>query len=211
MAARTRTARRLQKYLTTWPVWLFARGDVAAGGAGDESPLIINDKSLKAEPLHHFTFNRGGRVAAARRTVAGAARRPREGLPEVAAVNPRRDREAVVIWRNATIGYRAGGRGPRPGKLPAARGGRSERRRQAVNRALSGDRPAKSSLRSVVSEETAKRLDFGKSGRRDDRPRRFRIGALHLVRSACPAGHGRLRVPSSTRRWARTATRSSAS
>ena len=29
----------LYKALTTWPSWYFARGDLAAGGAGDESPL----------------------------------------------------------------------------------------------------------------------------------------------------------------------------
>src|SRR5205085_1556429 len=33
----------LQQYLTNWTLWLFARGDQAVGGAGDESPLIIND------------------------------------------------------------------------------------------------------------------------------------------------------------------------
>ena len=52
-------------------VWLFARGDVAAGGAGDESPLIISDKSLTVEATHHFTFNRGGRGA-----VRAAPQRP---------------------------------------------------------------------------------------------------------------------------------------
>ena len=29
----------LYKSLTTWPSWFFARGDSAAGGAGDDSPL----------------------------------------------------------------------------------------------------------------------------------------------------------------------------
>jgi hypothetical protein len=57
----------LQKYLTTWPSWLFARGDVAAGGAGDESPLQFNDKSLKVDAKHHFTFLRGGRGGGAGR------------------------------------------------------------------------------------------------------------------------------------------------
>ena len=59
-AART-GCEELQKFLTTWPSWLFGRGDMAAGGAGDESPLVFNDTSLKAEATHHFNFNRGGR------------------------------------------------------------------------------------------------------------------------------------------------------
>src|SRR5262249_15696309 len=33
----------LQKFTTTWPSWLFGRGDAAVGGAGDESPLVFND------------------------------------------------------------------------------------------------------------------------------------------------------------------------
>ena len=31
----------IYKTLTTWPSWFFARGDLAAGGAGDESPLDV--------------------------------------------------------------------------------------------------------------------------------------------------------------------------
>ena len=56
----------LQKFITSWPSWLFARGDAAYGGAGDESPLIINEKSLKVEGTHHFTFLRGGRAPTGR-------------------------------------------------------------------------------------------------------------------------------------------------
>ena len=55
----------IQKYLVTWPSWLFARGDVAAGGAGDESPLEFSDRTLKVEETHRFTFVRGGRGVAA--------------------------------------------------------------------------------------------------------------------------------------------------
>ena len=54
----------IQTYLTTWPSWFFARGDLAAGGAGDESPLAFDDETLKAEPTRRFTYgvgNRGGR------------------------------------------------------------------------------------------------------------------------------------------------------
>ena len=54
----------LYKSLTTWPSWFFARGDLAAGGAGDESPLVFDDTSLNAEPTRHYTYAlgvRGGR------------------------------------------------------------------------------------------------------------------------------------------------------
>ena len=51
----------IQKFLVTWPSWLFARGDLAAGGAGDERPLEFSDASLKVEAKHRFAFFRGGR------------------------------------------------------------------------------------------------------------------------------------------------------
>ena len=47
--------------LTTWPSWFFARGDLAAGGAGDESPLVFDDTTLNAEPTHHYTYALGPR------------------------------------------------------------------------------------------------------------------------------------------------------
>src|SRR4029078_4753335 len=46
----------LYKALTTWPSWFFARGDLAAGGAGDESPLTFDDAALKADVTHHYTY-----------------------------------------------------------------------------------------------------------------------------------------------------------
>ena len=49
----------LYKSLTTWPSWFFARGDLAAGGAGDESPLVFDDTTLNAEPAHHYTYALG--------------------------------------------------------------------------------------------------------------------------------------------------------
>ena len=144
----------LQKFVTTWPLWLFARGDVAAAGAGDESPLIINDKSLTVQATHHFTFNRGGRSGAA---AAATGRGPATAGPakiflNVVTVNPDAAGKSVVLWRNATVAYRKPGAG----------------RGQAVdvtgNGAVKG-LPAgpKQSLRSVVSQETAEKLHFGAS------------------------------------------------
>ena len=59
----------LYKALTTWPSWFFARGDLAAGGAGDESPLVFDDTTLKAAPAHPSPTD------SARAPVAGAAHR----------------------------------------------------------------------------------------------------------------------------------------
>ena len=66
-----RLRRDLNKSLTTWPSWFFARGDLAAGGAGDESPLVFDDTTLKAEPTHRYTY----RVGRARRARPRRARR----------------------------------------------------------------------------------------------------------------------------------------
>ena len=98
----------LQKYITTWPGWLFARGDQAYGGAGDESPLIISEKSLKVEGTHHFLFNRGGRGGG-----RGAQAAPGKIYLNVASVNPAAKGKPVVIWRNPTVAFRTGvpGRG----------------------------------------------------------------------------------------------------
>ena len=66
----------LYKQLTTWPSWFFARGDLAAGGAGDESPLTFDDTSLHGRadpPLHVCTGH--ARRAWARRAPSRPARR----------------------------------------------------------------------------------------------------------------------------------------
>jgi hypothetical protein len=180
-AARTECT-DIQKYLTTWPSWLFSRGDVAAGGAGDESPLIFNDKSLAVSATHHFVFNRGGRGGG-----GGRAQAPQPGPAKfflnVASVNPAATGKPVVIWRNPTIAYRRGapGRGntpgtPAPDVQPAAAG------QAAAAQAGAGANPVdaqgglnagalrrgppagpKQPLRSMVSEEIAKKLAFGQS------------------------------------------------
>ena len=65
----------LYKALTTWPSWFFARGDLAAGGAGDESPLVFDDTSLGAEPVHRYAYTLGARGGRGR----GAPRRQHPG------------------------------------------------------------------------------------------------------------------------------------
>ena len=60
VAASTAKARSqadaLTKKLATWPSWLFARGDLAAGGAGDETPLLFDDTTLKVETTHSYPY-----------------------------------------------------------------------------------------------------------------------------------------------------------
>ena len=47
----------LVKALVAWPSWLFARGDLAAGGAGDESPLVFDDTTLMAVADAHLCLS----------------------------------------------------------------------------------------------------------------------------------------------------------
>jgi mono/diheme cytochrome c family protein len=136
----------IQKFVTTWPSWLFARGDLAAGGAGDESPLVFSDETLKVETSHKFRFFAGGRF-----------RRPGTGGPpkvylHVSAVNPAAKAKPRIIWRNATITPRPLGRfGP---NAAAADAPAPPRREQA---------PAPSqSLKSLLSPEQVSELGFGR-------------------------------------------------
>ena len=59
---RAPAATRSTKALTTWPSWFFARGDLAAGGAGDESPLVFDDTTLNAAPTRAYTYPLGPRA-----------------------------------------------------------------------------------------------------------------------------------------------------
>jgi mono/diheme cytochrome c family protein len=91
----------LYKYLTTWPSWFFARGDLAAGGAGDESPLSFDDDSLKAEPTFRYALaiaNVPGRRAAAAQKPG-----PVKVHLQLDSVNPSPGVKPVVIWRNPRV------------------------------------------------------------------------------------------------------------
>ena len=157
----------LQKYVTTWPLWLFARGDAAVGGAGDESPLIINDTSLKVEARRHFQFLRGGRAGGGRGAAIGG---PAVVYVNAAAVNPTAKGKPVVIWRNPTIGFRNGvGRGataPAAGDQTAAEAGAGAGAAAGVAGATvrRGLPPVpRVPLREAVTEASAAKLNFGKS------------------------------------------------
>lgn len=140
----------LSTYLTTWPSWFFARGDLAAGGAGDESPLVFNDETLLAMPERGYTYQLGPRAARGR----GAAPAP-AGPTTVhivfSNINPTPGVSPVIIWRNPRVVARAAG-GPGRGAAPPAdargRGG-----------PVISDRP----LREVLPAEDVARLGFGLS------------------------------------------------
>ena len=148
----------IQKYLTTYTLWLFARGDVAVGGAGDESPLIINDKSLRVEATRHFTFNRGGRGGGAAALRNQPPPGPAKVYLHVAGLNPRATGKSIIVWRNPTLAYRPAlaGRG-QPAPPPVA----GDQNVPAPPRG--GPIGPRQPLRAVVSEETAKKLAFGRS------------------------------------------------
>ncbi|MCU1330788.1 MAG: hypothetical protein JWN34_6158 [Bryobacterales bacterium] len=161
----------IQKFITTFPSWLFMRGDVAAGGAGDESPLVFDDKTLAAEKSHHFVFN----------SFAGGGGRGRGPMPAgpkkvyliVDAVNPGLTAKTTIIWRNPTVAIRmmpptppapAGGAAAGAAAPAAGAGGASPAQQQAITAALRGRGPAlpRVALNTVVDKATAERLGFGK-------------------------------------------------
>lgn len=95
----------IQKYLVTWPSWLFARGDVAAGGAGDESPLEFTDRTLNVAarvPFVFRPFSITGEKGARRVTI----------FLNVSAVNPSVPGEPQLIWRNTGLFKRQRPNGP---------------------------------------------------------------------------------------------------
>ena len=82
----------IQKYLTTWPSWFFARGDLAAGGAGDESPLDVRrrDAEGRAGASLHVCDRESRRARPWRTFHAGSP----EGLPALHRRRSRRERDA---------------------------------------------------------------------------------------------------------------------
>jgi hypothetical protein len=140
----------LYKYLTTWPSWFFARGDLAAGGAGDESPLVFDDSSLTVQPTRSYTYALGARGLRGRGPAPAApAGGPTTVHLHFAHVNPSPGVTPVVIWRNPRIVTRAAAAPGRRGGGPAgARGGGGP---------VLNEQP----LRTVVSEADAATLKFG--------------------------------------------------
>src|SRR5262249_5963562 len=113
----------------------------------------IDDKSLSVQATHHFVFNRIPRLGG--RGPAPAAG-PVKVFLNVVAVNPAAAGRPVVIWKNATIGYRTGGgRGAAaPTDVQPAEGGAGAAAQAAAARGRGATGP-KMPLRTIVSPETA--------------------------------------------------------
>lgn len=155
----------VQKYIVTWASWLFARGDVAAGGAGDESPLQFNDRSLKVNASQRFTYNTGARVRG-----PAIPTGPKKIYLHVAAINPAPGSKPVLVWHNPTIAVRKGGRRPpdanaAPPPPPTGPSAGADAKPVEVAGGMKGVPPPgeRLPLRMVVDEATRKRLNFGVS------------------------------------------------
>jgi len=127
VAAARAACDEIYKSLTTWPSWFFARGDLAAGGAGDESPLVFDDTTLKAAKTRAFNYQLGARPARGRGPAPTPAG-PSKVFLNFTSLNRTAGVTPVVIWRNARVVTRAPapGRGA-PGAAPATAGGQGGR------------------------------------------------------------------------------------
>jgi hypothetical protein len=148
----------IQKFLTTWPSWFFARGDLAAGGAGDESPLAFDDETLRVDPTRHYAYAlgvRGGRGRGGPSTPG-----PQTVYISFTDVVPGIATTPVVIWRNPRIVIRAAaaGRGA-PGAAAAA----APPAGQGAGRGRGGPVLSTHPLRSMLAPEAAAALGFGNS------------------------------------------------
>src|SRR5262245_9233464 len=146
----------IQKFIVSWPSWLFARGDLAAGGAGDESPLEFSDRTLNVKPNYSFAYVRGGGRGPVQ---PGAAKI----YLNVAAVNPAMGEKPVIIWRNLTVGFR-----PIAPRVQVKAGESAivlAEEAQALANLRRGIAPPgpRQTLKALVNDETARRLNFGKS------------------------------------------------
>jgi hypothetical protein len=146
----------IQKTLTTWPSWFFARGDLAAGGAGDESPLAFDDTTLKAEPTRRFIYAIGTRNGRGRGAPSAAG--PQKIYISFTNVVPGNGATPVVILRDARIVTRgaSAGRGTDPTAAAAAP-------QPAAGARGAGPVLSTQPLRALVTPDVAKTLGFGTS------------------------------------------------
>jgi hypothetical protein len=152
----------IQKFLVTWPSWLFARGDLAAGGAGDERPLEFSDASLKVEMRRRLSFFRGfrGGPRAPALPTGGTARIYLNAV----LVNPDPKFKPMIVWRNPTIQFRKSF--GRPGQIaatPAVAGQPAVNAQQESRPMRGGENLPRVALSTVITEESAKKLAFGTS------------------------------------------------
>ncbi len=153
----------LYRRLTTWPSWFFARGDLAAGGQGDESPIEFDDVSLQAEPRHRYQY----RLGAPNFPPAPAGVKPVLFVPTLPGpwelhlsfddVNPQPGVQPVVIWRNPRIIIREVA--PPEDKFLVGASVVVEARQKAVSGPILATLP----LRSVLPPDQAAAFRFGES------------------------------------------------
>ncbi len=108
----------LTKKLVTWPSWFFARGDLAAGGAGDETPLLFDDTTLGAKTTHTYNYGLNRRFI---RQTPGEPRPPGPSVgPGPWTVHLTFDAlhkgtgTPVVIYRNPRVALRTPATLPQP-------------------------------------------------------------------------------------------------
>ena len=153
-------AEEIQKFLTTWPSWFFARGDLAAGGAGDESPLAFDDETLKVQPSRRFAYPIGVRGGRGRGGPSTAG--PQQVHIIFTDVAPGASTAPVVVWRNARIVTRAAGmpgRGGAGGATPAA----GVTPPAPAGRGMQGPVLSTQPLRELLAPAAASALGFGTS------------------------------------------------
>lgn len=138
----------ITRSLVSWPSWFFARGDLAAGGQGDENPLVFDDTTLGAQARHAYVHSLNRRFG-----------RPASRIPApwtvYVAVDPLRLPAAatpVVLWRDARVVLRTPPPPPEPNEPVAV-----------TRRRVPGPIVSTHPLRTLLSSEDAARLRFGHS------------------------------------------------
>ena len=152
----------LYKALTTWPSWFFARGDLAAGGAGDESPLTFDDDSLEAVPTHHYAYTPGGRGGRGR-GAPGPTTGPVKVYLTFTDVNPGSGTTPVVIWRNPRVVTRAAAVPGRGGPGASAAASTLVGTPAGRGRGVAGPVLSSKPLRAGLPADVAASLKFGTS------------------------------------------------
>ncbi len=151
-------AANLEQFVTSWPSWLFARGDKAVGGAGDERPMLFTDAALKPERTHKFTYIIRGRGAMGKPQDAAEKDSIAKVFLVVDPVMPSMTEPAVVVWRNPTIAVR---RGPPPSAIPVGDATATADANGGAQKAARQFGGPKVLLKDYVTPDVAAKLKFG--------------------------------------------------
>ena len=162
------------KSLVTWPSWFFARGDLAAGGQGDENPLVFDDTTLGVTPTKAYVH------ALNRRPLRPAARIPGPWTVHLSV-------DALHRGARRRAGGHLAQRARRAADAAAAPAGHARAgRRRPPARAGADRRDADVAIRAARRRRGAARLRH-EPRRHTDRARRLRDARGHVVRHR----HGR--------------------